>query len=167
MSRSALRWTIPTFLALQLGLLWIQGAQLHRQNQVLQGLREDIQSLADSIENSQNTASTDDGASAVPARFQHTPAPPKKVAVLGAEDEQEPAAKDAAKDLQASKDSAQKAVKDAREVQSKLSYDENARKVEEARKIQGTTDSWQRWFWGALGLVVLALVARSVIRRRG
>jgi cobalamin biosynthesis Mg chelatase CobN len=147
-------------------LLWVQGAQLHRQNQVLEGLREDIQALAESIESNQTATSSDEEVAAVPAHFQQPPAP-KKVAVLGAEDEQDASSKEAAKDLQASKDSALKAVKDAREVQSKLSYSENARKVEEARKIQGTTDSWQRWFWAALGLVVLALVARSVIRRRG
>jgi uncharacterized protein (DUF1800 family) len=163
MRRSSLRWTIPTFLALQLGLIWIQGAQLHRQNQVLQGLREDIQALSESIENNQSEASTEEDAAAVPAGFRFDPTPQKKVAVLGAEEEQEPAAKE----LQASKDSAQKAVKEAREAQSKLSIEENARKAEEARKIQGATDSWQRWFWGALALVALAFAARSVIRRRG
>jgi hypothetical protein len=163
MRRSSLRWTIPTLLALQLGLLWVQGAQLHRQNQVLEGLREDIQSLAESIENSQAASSSDEEVAAVPAHFQQQPPPQKKVAVLGAEEEQEPAAKD----LQASRDSAQKAVKEAREAQSKLSIEENARKAEEARKVQDATNSWQRWIWGAIGLVVLALVIRSVIRRRG
>jgi len=163
MSRSALRWTIPTLLALQLGLLWLQGAQLHRQNQVLQGLREDIQALADSIENSQGTASGEDDGAAVPAGFLPQAPPQKKVAVLGVQEEQEAVAKD----LQASRDSAQKAVKDAREAQSKLSIEENARKVEEARKVQGATASWQRWTWGAAALAALALVARAFLRRRG
>ncbi|MDR3683275.1 MAG: hypothetical protein P4L11_06060, partial [Geothrix sp.] len=61
MRRSSLRWTIPTILALQLGLLWLQGAQLHRQNQVLEGLREDIQVLAESIEDSQSSTSYEEG----------------------------------------------------------------------------------------------------------
>jgi len=163
MRRSSLRWTIPTILVLQLGLLWIQGAQLHRQNQVLEDLREDIQGLTESIEEGRSSTSYDDeGAAAVPVRFQAHPEPKKKVAVLGIEEEQDPAAKE----LQASKDSAQKAVKEAREVQSKLSLEENARKVDEARKVQTATSSWQLWSWGAIALVVLALVTRSVIRRR-
>ncbi|HJV48025.1 MAG TPA: hypothetical protein VJ549_02000 [Geothrix sp.] len=163
MRRSSLRWIIPTFLALQLGMLWIQGAQLHQQNQVLQALREDIQSLAESIENSQGEASSEDEGSAVPASTPKPAAPQKKVAVLGVEEDQEPANKD----LQASRESAQKAVKEAREVQSKLSIEENARKAEEARKVQAATNAWQRWAWGALILVVLAYVTRSMFRRRG
>jgi hypothetical protein len=160
-TRSSLRWTIPTILALQLGLLWIQGAQLHRQNQALEGLREDIQILTESLEDSQSSAAYGDGGAVVPVHFQASPES-KKMAVLGIEEEQDPAAKE----LQASKDSAQKAVKDAREVQSKLSFQENARKVDEARKVQAATSSWQLWSWWAIGFVVLALVARSVIRRR-
>jgi len=161
-NRSSLRWTIPTILVLQLGLLWIQGAQLHRQNQVLEGLREDLQALIESLEDSQSSTSYDDGGAAVPVRFQADPEPKKKMAVLGIEEEQDPAAKE----LQASKDSAQKAVKDAKEAQSKLSFEENARKVEEGRKIQVATRSWQLWSWGAIAFVALALVARSAIRRR-
>ncbi len=163
MRRSSLRWTIPTILALQLGLLWIQGAQLHRQNQVLEGLREDIQALTESIDDGQSSASYENDGAVMPMRFQANAEPKKRMAVLGVEEEQDPAAKE----LQASKDSAQKAVKDAREIQSKLSFTENARKVEEAQKVQAATSSWQGWSWGAIAIVVVALVARSVIRRRG
>jgi hypothetical protein len=160
--RTSLRWTIPTFLALQLGLLWIQGAQLHRQNQVLQGLREDIQALTESLDSNPSATSSDDAGGAVPARFLHRSEAPKQVAVLGVEEEQEAAARD----LKASKDSAQKAIKDAREVQSKLSIEENIRKADEAKKVSAATSSWQRWVWAAMGLVVLALVIRSVLQRR-
>jgi uncharacterized membrane protein len=160
--RSSLRWTIPTFLMLQLGLLWIQGAQLHRQNQVLEGLREEIQALAESIDERQSSTADEDDSATVPVHYQVQPEPKKKVAVLGVEEEQDPAAKE----LQASRDSAQKAVKEAREAQSKLSYSENARKVEEARKIQAATSSWQTWAWGATGLVLLAFGVRFLLRRR-
>lgn len=160
--RTSLRWTIPTFLALQLGLLWIQGAQLHRQNQVLLALREDIQALTESIDSQSPVSSEEDDGTLVPAGFLPKPAPPKAVAVLGVQEEQEAATKD----LQASRDSAQKAVKDAREVQSKLSIEENIRKADEAKKVQAATRSWQRWVWGAIALVALALVARSVLQRR-
>lgn len=163
MRRSSLRWTIPTFLALQLGLLWIQGAQLHRQNQVLLALREDIQALTESIDNGQSPASNEDDGSIVPAGFLPIPPPPKKVAVLGVQEEQDAATKE----IQASRDSAQKAVKEAREAQSKLSIEENIRKAGEAKKVQAATTSWQRWVWAAIALVALALVARSVMNRRG
>ena len=163
MNRPALRWTIPALLALQLAMLWIQGAQVHRQNQVLQALREDIQSLSESIDNSQSPASYEDDSVAVPAGFLPRPAPPKTAAVLGVQEEQDAATKE----LQATRESAQKAVKDAREVRSQISWEENARKAEEAKKVQAATSTWQRWVYGALALVALALVARAVIQRRG
>ena len=162
MRRSSLRWIIPTFLALQLGLLWIQGAQLHRQNQVLQGLREDIQALIDTLDNGQSSASNEDPNAAVPAGYSAQPESLQKSAVLGLDEDQSPAAKE----LQASRESAQKAVKEAREVQAKLSIEENIKKAEETKKIQSATVAWQGWWWGALALVAVAFVARSAIRRR-
>lgn len=162
MRRSPLRWIIPLFLGLQLALLWIQGAQLHRQNQVLQALREDIQLLTESLESGQVGAPYEDDPAAVPiGLFQ--PPPRKTMAVLGVQEEQEAAAKE----LQASRESAQKAVKEAREAQSKVSIEENARKAEETRKVQAATSTWQRWAWGALLLGALAFAARAWIQRRG
>ncbi|WP_257309125.1 hypothetical protein [Geothrix fuzhouensis] len=163
MTRSPLRWTIPSLLVLQLLMLWLQGAQLHRQNQVLQGLREDIQALTESLDNSQGPVSDSDDTEAVPASTPPKLQPHAHVAVLGIQEEQDAAVKD----LQASRESAQKAVKDARETQSKISIEENARKAEETRKVQAATSSWTNWAWAATGLVALALVARSWIRRRG
>lgn len=163
MTRSPLRWTIPSLLALQLAMLWLQGVQLHRQNQVLQGLREDLQALTESIDSSQSPASNEDDTAAVPASFLPKPAPHKQVAVLGIQEEQG----NPSKELQASRDSAQKAVKDAKEAQSKLSIEENARKAEEAQKVQEATGSWQRWSMAAAGLVAAALLARAILRRRG
>ena len=158
MRRSSFRWTIPTLLVLQLALLWVQGAQLYRQNQVLQGLREDFQALSDYFQDGKMPAQED--GPAVPARYQAPNPPPRRVAVLGAEEEQ-----DGAKELKASRDSAQKAVKDAREVQSKLSIEENIRKAEETRKVTATTASWLRWVYGALACVVLGLIGRAILRR--
>jgi hypothetical protein len=167
MRRSSLRWTIPLFLGLQVALLWLHGAQIHRQNQVLLGLREDIQSLADAIESGNSAGDGGEESQAVPSSFQEpsgSTKDQKKMAVLGADEEQDAAA---AKDLQASRDSAKKAISEARETQSKLSITENIKKAEEAKKVQVATNEWQRWVWGAMGLVALALVARSVLRRRG
>ena len=161
MRRSSLRWIIPTMLALQLALLWVQGAQLYRQNQVLQALREEVQTLSDTLQDSRLPTQDQEEGPAVPARYQAPNPTPRRVAVLGAEEEQDAAAKE----LKASRDSAQKAVKDAREFQSKISIEENIRKADESRKVNATTTSWLRWVYGALACVVLALIARAVVRR--
>ena len=161
MRRSSFRWTIPTLLALQLALLWVQGAQLYRQNQVLQGLREDVQALSDSFQDGKMPTQDQEDGPAVPARYQAPSPPPRHVAVLGAEEEQ-----DAAKELKASRDSAQKAVKDAREVQSKLSIEENSRKADEQRKANATPTSWRSWAIALSGAALL-LLARVALRRRG
>lgn len=163
MTRSPLRWTIPSLLVLQLLMLWLQGAQLHRQNQVLQGLREDIQALTDSLDADQGPVAGSDDADTVPASTPPSTQPEKHVAVLGIQEEQDAAAKE----LQASRESAQKAVKDAREAQSKISIEENARKAEETQKVQAATHAWLNWAWVATALVAAALVARSIFRRRG
>lgn len=162
MRRSSLRWIIPTFLALQLGLLWIQGAQVHRQNQVLQALREDVQALAETIAAGQSAFPQEGEGSTVPLGRRPRAGVLQKVAVLGLEEDQNPAAKE----LQAGRESAQKAVQEAREVKSKLSIEENVRKAEETKKIQSVTTTWQGWIWGGMALAALALGARSVIRRR-
>ena len=128
---------------------------------MLTGLREDIQTLADTLQDGKLPANDQEEAPAVPARYQAPSPPPRRVAVLGAEEEQDAAAKE----LKASRDSAQKAVKDAREVQSKLSIEENIRKADENRKVNAATTSWQRWVYGALAFVVLGLIARAVLRR--
>ena len=160
MRRSPLRWMIPTFLALQLGLLWIPGAQLHRPNLLLQGLREDFQALADTLESSQFQDGQDD-TQAVPAVHRQTSVP-LRLAARGAGEEPDAAAKE----LKASQDSAQKAVKDAREVQSKLSLEENSRKADEQRKANAATSSWRTWAIALSGAALL-LLARVALRRRG
>jgi len=162
--RSAMGWVVPLLLSLQLGLLWVQGVQLHRQTQLIGDLRSDIQDLADSLDSGQDSSQSQDDSGIVPLRHRSHRRPRlQRVAVLGLqEEEQDPVAKE----LQATRDSEKKAVKDAREAQSKLSIQENARKAEEARKIQGATDSWQRWSLAAVGLLVLAWLVRAWLRRR-
>ncbi len=161
--RSALRWLVPLLLSLQLCLLWIQGAQLHQQNQQLSDLRADIQDLADSLDSGQDEATPQDDSGAVPLRHRvHPRLRLQRVAVLGLQDEKDAAAEE----IRATRDSERKAVKDAREAQSKISIEENARKAEEARKIRGATDRWQRWSLAAVGLLCLAWLLRGWFRRR-
>lgn len=158
MRRSHLRWMIPTILALQLGLLWIQGAQIHRQNLLLEGLREDLQTLADTLESGQDYQ---DEAQASPAMHRQNSVP-LRIAARGAGEEPDAATKE----LKASQDSAQKAVKDAREVHSKLSIEENSRKADEQRKANAATSSWRTWAIALSGAALL-LLARVALRRRG
>ena len=162
--RSALRWLIPLLLSVQIALLWIQGAQLHQQNQQISQLRADIQDLADSLDTSQDDAAPqDDDSGVVPLRLGVRRHPRlQRVAILGLQDEKD----SAAEELRASRDSERKAVKDAREAQAKLSIEENARKAEEARKVRGATATWQKWSIGAVGVLCLAWLLRAWFRRR-
>ncbi len=165
--RSALTWIVPLLLSLQVGLLWIQGVQLHQQNQLLKDLRGDVQDLADSLDNSQDSADGPDDTSAMPLRHSDHRRPRlQRTAFHLQQDDPDAASREAAKELEASRESAQKAVKEAREDQSKLSFEENARKAEEARKVQGATNAWQRWSLGALALLVVAWLVRAYLRRR-
>ncbi len=162
--RSTLGWVVPLLLVLQLGLLWIQGVQLHQQNQLIGDLRSDIQDLADSLDSGQDSSQPQDDSDTVPLhhRLQRRPHLQRVATLRLQEDDQDAVAKE----LQATRDSEKKAVKDAREARSKISIEENARKAEEARKVQGATDTWQRWSWAALGLLGLAWIVRAWLRRR-
>ena len=162
-SRPRVHWTIPTFLVLQVGLLWLLGAQLHQQNLVLVELREEIHNLADALDNEQSSEAETEDNGAVPASLFRED-PPQKTAVLGSEEEE---GAGPAKELQASRDTAQKAVKEAREAQSKLSISENIRKAEEAKKLDAANQGWQKWSLGAAILLGLAVLGRAFLRRRG
>lgn len=164
--RSALSWSIPLLLALQLGMLWIQGAQLHRQNQLLRALRSDVQDLADSLDNGPDQADPQDGSDVLPLHRLHTQPHLQRVALHTFQTDPDAASKEAEKELEASRDSARKAVKEAREDQSKLSFADNARKAEEAQKLQGATNAWHRWSLAALGVLCLAWLIRAWLRRR-
>ena len=165
-------WLAPVVVALltaQLAMLWIQGGLLHRQHQEIRDLRDDIQSLAESIDSIQSTDTGTDGDFAPSSirlnrdrprlkriyRLQETPPSTPQT------DEER-----ARKDLDASRASAQKAVSEAREVQSKLSIEENARKAEEKAKVERAQNAWQKWIWLALAAGFIAYVVRAWLRRR-
>ena len=145
-------------------LTWIQGSLLHRQHEDLLALREDVQILADSVE--QGTAeegSTEDGLA--PARRYPGRRPRlQRVRMLQAAPAEE---EQAQKELQDAKTSAQKAVNEAREVRSKLSIEENIRKAGEKAKIDEAENAWQKWFWAALGAGLVTIAVRAWLRRRG
>jgi hypothetical protein len=151
-------------MCLQLTVSWLQGSLLHRQHEDLLALREDIQALADSLE--QGTWEENAVVEGLtPTR--HRPVDRLRIQrarmlqPAPSEDEQ------AQKDLQDAKISAQQAVSEAREVQAKLSIEENIRKAEEKAKIEGAEHTWQKWLLIALGAGVVAVVIRAWLRRRG
>ena len=165
--RSILTWTIPLLLALQLGMLWIQGAQLHQQNQLLRDLRGDIQDLADSLDSGQDSSDAPDDTSVQPLQRVNPPHRRfQRVARLNLQEDADAASQEARKELEETRKSGQDAVRKAREDQAKLSWEENARKAEEARKVRGATDAWQRWSLIGLGVLVLAWIVRAYLRRR-
>ena len=71
------------------------------------------------------------------------------------------------KELQESRDSGKKAVKDAREAQSKLSISENAKKAEQKKAMEAAQNQWVPYAWMASGAGLLALLIRGWLRRRG
>jgi hypothetical protein len=58
-------------------------------------------------------------------------------------------------------------VSEAREVQSKLSIEENIRKADEKAKVDSAENTWQKWLLAALGAGLLAVAVRSWLSRRG
>ncbi len=163
-------WLGPVMVVLlagQLGLIWVQGGLLHRQHQAIQGLREDIQSLTESIEMGDGVATEAEEGGLVPARGRRSVrrrTSLTRVAHIALQDEE---TERATRDIEESRKSAEKAVKEAGEAQQKLSFEENARKAEEKAKIEKVQSSGQKWIWIGLAAGLVALVVRSWLRRRG
>lgn len=149
-------------LTAQLALLWLQGMQLNRQHHDLAGLREDMQALAETLEqHSGESQETEEGYA--PARSRHPRRSPY-LRVHRQEEDKDAAA--AAKELQASKESGQKAVKDARKVQSQLSLSENAKKAKEKAKVKEAVSNWEMWALAAGALVLGAFLVRGWLKSR-
>lgn len=165
------RWLGPavvTLLTLQLAMLWVQGAQLNRQHHDLAALQGELQLLAESL---------DAGAeSAYPHEDPYAPSQHRGRAVRAyvrvRQDPQQPEGgsdaeqQKAAQELKAAQDSARKAVKDAKTVQSQLSISENARKAEEKAKVQEARSAWEKWALAGTVIVLGALLFRGWQRSR-
>ncbi len=166
------RWlpgAVVVLLAGQLGLLWLQGLQLNRQHRDLSATREEMQGLEESLDQSAGGADGTEQEGFAPARHRHgrpgrflrvRQDPPKP------EGEADPAMKDAQKELKASVDSAKKAAADARDIRSKLSLEENARKAEEKAKMNQAQSAWEKWALVAAGVIVVAFLLRGWLRSR-
>jgi len=162
--------SIVTLLVVQVALLWTYGSLLQRQHDDIQALREDVQDLADSLDQDQDQDwdSNESEAQPHPARWAGHRHRPARAAYLQApSDEADPALKDLKKDLDSTRQSEQDALAKARDVQEKLSYEENARKAELKARQEAAGKSRSPWLWAGAGAVAAALVLRAFYRRRG
>lgn len=160
-------WLAPAvvvMLGMQLTLSWLQGSLLHRQHEDLVALREDVQVLSDTLEQGLwDEGYVEEGVA--PAR--RRPARSSRLQRASVIQDATPEEEQTQKDLQDANASARKAVSDAREVQSKLSIQENIRKAEEKAKVESAENAWMRWLWVALGVGLVAVAVRAWLRRRG
>lgn len=170
-------------LAAQVGLLWLHGGLLNRQHAAIQAMRQDIQDLTEALDDSaDNTDQTPEGGSIRPSStdfraarlpHRHHGRHPRLQAVntlrfvLQDAQDNAPRGEDPTmKDLQNTRDSQKKAVADARDIRQKLSYEENARKAEEKKKVEAATNNFYPIVYWAMGIALLAFIVGRVWRAR-
>ena len=160
--------SVLTLLVLQLGLLWVQGSLVQRQREDILGLREDVQAMAESLDEDGQGPDPTMEARPVPARQRLRLRARRQGRVVraawfqakaGDEDE-------ARKELDHSQQSAKEALAKARDAQKKLSITENIRLAEETAKMNAEGRTMRPWLWAGAGLALLLMIARS-LRRRG
>lgn len=185
-TRSPITLVLTGLLAANLGLLWVQGAQLNRQHDSLRQLHTDIEDLTDALDAYTNGDNADpgdgsngghDGSGAVwaPAARRHRARPGghRRGGLVRAslqDPQPAPAEQDpmdqGRKDMEDANKSAREAVAKAREDQHKLSISENYRKGQEERKVQEAQYAWTRWVWAAMAFLLLAFGVRAWILKR-
>jgi hypothetical protein len=156
---------VLTLLVLQMGLLWIQGSMLQRQHEDLLGLREDLQAMAETLDQEQGAGEAEGGAPSPAHRRVHRQRrAPVRVAWLQGEPDEDQRAK---KELETSKQSSRDAVAKARDTQQKLSITEAMRRADDQAKVDAEVHKARPWLWAGAGLALLAMVIRALLRRRG
>lgn len=185
-SRSPITLLLAGLLAANLGLLWVQGAQLNRQHDTLRQLHTDIEDLTDALDAYTNGDGGDDGSSQDGSGAMWAPAvrraPGHRGNLLRARFQESssqapvssspPAEQDpmdqGRKDQEDANKSARDAIAKAREDQEKLSISENYRKGQEERKVDAAQHAWARWATAAVAFLFLAFLVRAwIIRRNG
>lgn len=185
-TRSPITLVLTGLLAANLGLLWVQGAQLNRQHDSLRQLHTDIEDLTDALDAYTNGDNADpgdgsnggqdsSGAVWAPAARRHRARPGghRRSGLVRAslqDPQPAPAEQDpmdqGRKDMEDANKSAREAVAKAREDQHKLSISENYRKGQEERKVQEAQYAWTRWVWAAMAFLLLAFGVRAWILKR-
>lgn len=180
-------------LAANLGLLWVQGAQLNRQHDTLRQLHSDIADLTDALDAYANGGDDGSGdpqdnggavwapatrrqdrqgrhhATLIRARYQEPDAAPQSSSAQPANPPAEQDQMDQGrKDMEDANKSARDAIAKARDDQQKLSIEENYRKGQEERKVQEAQYAWTRWVWAALAFLIVAFAVRAwIIKKNG
>lgn len=149
---------ILVLLAVLVGLTWLNGALLNRQHHELMAMREDVQNLSDSLEQALSGGETESGLT--PSSLSRRSHRLQRVKLQDEDSDR------AMKDLKESRDSASKAVGQARDVQRKVSIEENARLADQQAKREAAERWWRPWLYGAVLIACLAFVLRAWIRRR-
>ena len=160
--------SVLSLLILQLGMLWLQGTMLQRQHEDLLGLREDVQAMAETLEQGDDgwNSGAEEG-DLSPARSRtRSRARVARAAYLQREPDEEAAAR---KEVENSRKSERDAVAKGRDVQDKLSITENIRKADAKAKLEAQAGNGRPGLWWgvAAGLVLVALGGRAWLRRRG
>jgi len=172
-SRAA-HWAVgllATLLTAQVGLAWLHGRLLNRQHQQLLELRSEVQTLAEAMEHAWAEEPMEEGYLA-PAVRRHSasrhrrPARGIALASLRQQPEPPPEQDPALKEIEAAKQSGEKAVKDAKVAQQKLSIAHAAERAERAEKVDKASKGF---FWASILtpiILIAAFAARGYIRRR-
>jgi hypothetical protein len=155
--------SVLTMLVLQMGLLWTQGSMLQRQHEDLVGLREDVQAMAEGLEQDQGGDTEESGPSPARLHVRRHRVPVRAAWLQGEQDEDQRARKE----LEASKQSSREAVAKAQDTQQKLSITEAIRRADEQAKIDAEGRKARPWLWAGAGLALLAMAIRALLRRRG
>jgi hypothetical protein len=140
---------------------------LQRQHEDILGLRDDVQSLADGLDDDSDGWDSAGESKAVPARMRvsrHRRARLVSVRYLQADAEDEQRAR---KDLADTRNSTTDALAKARDAQEKLSIEANIRKADEKARIDAEGRRYRPWLCAGAALAVLAILARAWVRKRG
>ncbi len=168
-------------LAAQVGLLWLHGGLLNRQHHEMQGMRQDIEDLTEALDSSTNEhLQAPEEGSFRPASHDQRPnkghlrhPQPRfqtvshvKFILQDTQDNAPEGQDPTMKDLQKTRDSQKKAVADARDIQKKISIEENIRKADEKKKVEAATSSFYPLVYWAMGIGLLAFIVGRVWRAR-
>ncbi|BDU77641.1 hypothetical protein [Mesoterricola sediminis] len=155
--------TLLVLLGFQVGLLWMQGSLLERQHGDLVAMRQDIQDLAESLDQLTGAYDGSEDGTARPSSAAPAGRRPLVRVRLQEQDKDSNVPKDIADQRQAERD----ALAKAREVQSRLSLEENARKAEEKARREAEGRRYRPLVWGGVIVALAALFLRSWLRNRG
>jgi len=160
------RWLGAAVLALlgfQVALLWMQGSLLERQHGDLVALRQEIQDLAESLDAAQGAYDGGGDGALRPSR--RTVRGGRALARVVLQETEKDGG--VPKELADQRKSEREAVAKARDVQSKLSIEENARKAEEKARVEAETHKYRPLVWIGVVVALGALFLRSWMRNRG